>query len=212
MIYRLSCRLAAFCVTHDIIDQRHFPHLQYKAETLLRTTLFSCSLALLALITRQYLEICTFALTTYLFRKHMGGWHAANPWLCQLLSFGIILLITLLIGPIITQLPKTVFFFLSIVLDSLVIILPPAYPSQLHLSVEEAHANIKRKNHILALVVLVQFLAFLWFDFRIVIYTSLGLATTVITVLLEKTICLKKGCRVHENTERSCQKGYNSVH
>lgn len=210
MIYRLSHRLATLCVSCNIIDSCHFPHLQYKAEILLRSSLFSLFLILLAFSLHKPLEVFIFALTTHLFRRHMGGWHAPTPWMCQILSLGVVSLMTLLVGPLVTMIPQNTLFFLCLVLDFFILFLAPAYPPQLHLTLDEEKANIIRKNIILAFVIVIQICSFLSWDFRIVIYTFLGLATTVMTVLLEK-ICLKKGCRVHEQAEENYEANSNSV-
>lgn len=195
MIHQLSCHFASYCVTHDIIDQQHFSHLQYKTEILLRTLVFMLCLILLSAITHLQIEIGILTLTIYLFRKRMGGWHASRPWICFIISLALILIMTLIVAPLATNAPKSMFFLLCLALDFVVAILPPAFPPQLHFSTQEKNANIKRKNQLLVIVIIIQIIAFLWCDFRIVIYTFFGLAITVISVLLEKTIHLKKGMK-----------------
>lgn len=211
MVDRLSRHLATLCASRNIIDQQYVPHLQYKAEIVLRSSLFSLFLILIAFLLQKPLEVFTYSLTIYLVRRRMGGWHAPKPWICQLLSVGIVLLMTLLVGSLFTKIPRNIFFFPCLALDILSFFLSPAYPSQLHLTVQEEKANNKRKNAVLAFVALIQILAFLSWDYRIVIYTFLGLATTVITVLLEK-ICLKEGRRAHEHTEENFKETCDSVH
>ena len=198
MIHILSCYFASYCATHDIIDQQHFSHLQYKTEIFLQSMVFVFCIILLSAITHLQIETGILTLTIYLFRKRMGGWHASRPWICFIISLALILIMTLIVAPLANDAPKSIFFLVCLALDFVVAILPPAFPPQLHFSTQEKNANIKRKNQLLVVVIAIQIIAFLWCDFRIDIYTFLGLAITVFSVLLEKTIQLKKGMRTHE--------------
>lgn len=194
MLHRLAYYAASFFVKHDLIDTKYFALLQYKAETLINTVFFSLLLLLISVVSHSYVEIIIFSLATCLFRQRMGGCHASTPWVCQLLSLTTVVFMVFLIGPIISSLPTPLIFCLCIGMDLVAYILPPAYPPQLHLNEKEIQMNVKRKNQILIFTFIVQTLS-LPIDTQFSVYSLLGLATTVLTVLLEMINIQRKGRR-----------------
>lgn len=193
MFHRLASRLASYCVEHALVEPRLFPLCRYKLELFLGNSFFTLLLFLIAALFHAYIEAFSFAITAYFFRRRMGGWHAPWPWLCQIMSIGLVVLAIAGVGPLMERLSNNAAYVLSIALDVFALILPPAYPPQLHFTAGEIRANTQRKNRLLLPLAMVQSAALIWLDFRIVIYTSLGLAVTVITVLLEKISYRKKG-------------------
>jgi len=193
MIHALASRLTDFCVAHELINPKLSPFLLYKLELFLRTAFFSFVLILIAIASHAYIEILSFAATTLLLRRRMGGWHAPVPWLCQVLSILLIIVFVFVLGPLIDHLPPVTILVLSLALDVFSFFLKPSYPPQLHFTAEEIQANAKQSHRLLLLLATVQLISFFWLDDRIVTYTFLGLAVTVLTVLLEKIKHLQKG-------------------
>lgn len=193
MIHALASRLTDFCVTHELINPKLYPFLLYKLELFLSTAFFSCVLILIAILSHTYIEILSFAATVFLFRRRMGGWHAPAPWLCQILSILLIIVFVLALGPLIDHLHPVIILISSLVLDVFSYFLKPSYPPQLYYTDNEIQANTKQVHRLLLLLVTVQLLSFFWLDTHIVTYTFLGLAVTVLTVLLEKIKHLQKG-------------------
>lgn len=204
MFNKLASQLATYCVEHELIEQRLFALCRYKIELFLSGFFFFLLLFPVSAIFHAYIEVFSFATAAYFFRRRMGGWHAPWPWLCQIMSVGLVILAVVVLGPLLEQLPRDSAYELSIALNVFAFILRPAYPPQLHFTAEEALANTQRKNYLLIILTAVQFIAYMWFDFRIVIYTFLGLAVTVFTVLLEKICYMKKGLDNNERLEDDC--------
>lgn len=198
MIHALASRLADICVAHELINPKLHPFLLYKLELFLSTAFFSCVLILIAILSHTYIEIISFAATVFLLRRRMGGWHAPAPWLCQVLSILLIFVFVFVLGPLIDHLHPVIILVSSLVLDMFSYFLKPSYPPQLHFTDEEIQANTKQSHSLLLLLASVQLVSFFWLDDRIVTYTFLGLAVTVLTVLLEKIQHLQKGLTPHE--------------
>lgn len=192
MLNKLANQLATYCVEHTLIEPRLFPLFRYKLELFLGTSLFALLLFLVSAIFRAYAEAFSFAITAYFFRRRIGGWHAPWPWLCQIMSIGLVILTLVCLGPLLERLSENTMYALSVALNVFAFFFRPAYPPQLHFTAEEIQANIRRKNHLLLILTIVQLVAFIWLDFRIVIYTFLGLAATLTSVLLEKSVITRK--------------------
>lgn len=188
MIANLSNRIAMFLVGHELVDPQYLPLLRYNIDSVLRTSFFALIVFLISAALHIWVEALSFTAASFLLRRRMGGWHAPTPWLCQAISVASVLIAALVVGPLLETLPERVIYPLSMLLDLFAFVLRPAYPPQLHFNDKESRANSNRKNLLVGLLALIQLVSFLWLDFRIVIYSSLGLAVTVCSVLLEKII------------------------
>lgn len=195
MFHKLAESLTEHFLKHDLIEERQIPFCCYKLEQLIGSVVFFLILLLISIATKSYLEAFSFAVSASVFRRHMGGWHAPSAWLCQIMSTLLVLFIILLIGPMIEAIDKpAVIFALSVALTLVSLCIHPAFPPQMHMTETETHANQKLKNLCLLILLLVQLISYLFLDFRIVIYTALGLAVTLFTVSLEQIIRYKEGC------------------
>lgn len=200
MIHQLSGRIAACFLKHDLIDRQLLPHLQYKIEILLQSLPFVLCLTFLAVLTKRYGELAIFTITVCLLRRRMGGWHAPSPGLCFVMSLGIVILSVFVLGPLFLRMPTGMGALLCLLLDIFALHMTPAYPPQMHLDAAERSANIRRTKRLLWILLVAQSIAFFIPCPLILAYTFLGLAITVMAVLLEK-IKLNKGVKSHETAE-----------
>ena len=203
MFHNFAVFLTGHFLKQDIIEETQVPFCCYKLEQLIGSGIFAFILLLISIATESYLEIISFSISASVFRRHMGGWHAPSAWLCQIMSILLVLLAVFFVGPIIETLGNPAIVFSSAIALTLIsLFISPAFPPQMHMSKTEIFANQRLKNIYLLILLLVQLISYLCLDYRISIYSALGLVITVFTVLLEKT----KRCRKddpHEKPERT---------
>ena len=211
MFHKIAVALTGYLLKHDLIEDTQVPFCCYKLEQLIGSGVFVVILLLISMAAKAYLEVFSFAIAASVFRRHMGGWHAPSPWLCQIMSTLFVLLAVFLIGPIIEAADSRAVIFLSAAALTLVtFLIDPVFPPQMHMTKAEIFANRKLKNTYLLLLLLVQLISYLFFDLRIAIYTALGLALTLITISLEK-IKNKRKDAPHEESERSHEETHQPV-
>lgn len=186
MIHNLAGQLATYCVEHELVDAKLFPFCRYKFETTLGTALFYFFLLILAVLSKAYVEIFIFTITATIFRKRMGGWHAPYPWLCQIMSTALVIIAVFILGPLLKQIPSFVILLFSIIVDLLSYIVSPSYPTQLHFTLKEVQANTMRKDILVIILLFIHLISYFFDLTNMLLYTFLGLTTTLSTVLLEK--------------------------
>lgn len=185
MIKELATSITQYSVTHDWIESSQYDWCRYALEKQLCKTLFFLVCLVLTIITHLWIQVGAFVFTFYLFRCRMGGWHANAIWSCQILSFVLLVGITLFIGPAVEYIP----LFALIAIDTIIIIatyfVPPVYPKEAHFTQEIKRSNIQKKNAFLLILVVLQVLSMTIFGPLFLIYGMLGLVFTDISVLLQ---------------------------
>lgn len=158
----------------------------YAFEKKLLSLSFFVMLCLLAGIIKKPLEVATFSATTIMFRRRIGGWHAAHAASCQCLSIAIVILAVGFCGPLVLKLPTVVIYcvdFLTMVIGFLI---SPCYPQQLNFTMDEIAANTKKKNHVICWIIVIQICSLVFLKNTVVVYSLLGMLTGILSVYIEK--------------------------
>lgn len=192
MIQILAIRITEYAVAHQWIDSLHARWCNYAIEKWLGKLIFALLFVVAAIITDSFMELFVFICTFVLFRQRQGGWHSKHFWSCQIISIGMVLLIALIIGPCLEGLRNDFVTVASLLVVGGTFALKPAYPVQLHFSKAEKQANIKRRNHLLIGLCILQCLCFIGSFSSLIVYSFLGLAIADISVLLEHIIIIRK--------------------
>lgn len=177
--------MAAYCVSRNWIDYSKLNWCSYAIERRLETALFAFIVFAFSLITKTYLKSFSFVFTLYFFRSRMGGWHAKHVWSCQLISVGTLIVAVLLVGPILEKMRSLTLLILDILTIVTVFFTKPVYPQQAHFTQSEIKANIKSRNLMLIVLILVQGISLWLAEKTITLYSCLALMFTVMAVLLE---------------------------
>lgn len=184
LMHTLSLAIAEACSTRGWIEVRDKPWCAYAVEKKLISLCFFLLLIPFAVVLGVLPQAAVFSCVLYLLRRRYGGWHAPFAWLCQVISITLVLAVTLIVGPAMTQLPTLVVWGTDAIVMTIAIIQPPVYPPQLHFNQEIKRANTRKKNLVLLAVIVLQLgLGALVKD--ILIYSFLAVLAGVTSVYIE---------------------------
>lgn len=187
-MHKLSYQIAAYSVEHGWINSDDFSICCYAFERRLLSALFLLTQLLIYAPSGKLPESFIFITVVLSFRRRMGGIHAANAWLCQIISTVSVLCFVFIIGPITEILSPIIIYIGDAVLILCTFLIKPSYPTQVHFSQHDIMGNIHRKNVMLVLLILIQVLSVALDDTLFIIYSSLGLLLVCFTVLIGKYI------------------------
>lgn len=186
IIEQLSTYLSSCLQRKGWIRTEDIPHFKYWLDVFWGKVIFFLFLFVVCEIFRCFTEAISFSFPLLAFRRRMGGWHASSRLFCQIVSIDSVIFVCCFLGPTLTNLALWINVFINCVIIGIAFFLPPAYPSQLHFSNEEAKGNLQKKNLFLVMLIIIQGLLFA-FNLNILIYTSLGLCFGIASVLIEHT-------------------------
>lgn len=195
-MHKLAYRIASHSVARGWISDDDLAICCYAVERRLLSAFFFLSLALLIVPLGKVPEAIIFTSVVLAFRQRMGGIHARNEWECLFISISMVMVSVVVLGPLVEQ-----FSLLAIcVLDAILIIctyfLEPSYPPQVHFNRKVIDANTTQKNILLFILVLLQIISAKWFDSLFIVYSSLGLLSVNIAVIIGKHHTKRKGRQV----------------
>jgi len=183
---RVITSLTSRFIDNGWISEEDTPFFQYALDSFIGKTVFFVLLTIICVILHCFKEALIFSIVFLAFRSRMGGWHANSRWLCQLLSIGIVIVSSCMLGPQLENLHISILVSLNLSVIVISFFLSPAYPPQLHLSQDEIKGNIYKKNQLLIVLILIQLPLIFLLDYRILSYTSLGLILGICLVFIER--------------------------
>lgn len=183
---RIITSLTSRFIDNGWISEEDTPFFQYALDSFIGKTVFFVLLTIICVILHCFKEALIFSIVFLAFRSRMGGWHANSRWLCQLLSIGIVIVSSCILGPQFEKLHISILVSLNLSAIVISFFLSPAYPPQLHLSQDEIKGNIYKKNQLLIVLILIQLPLIFLLDYRILSYTSLGLILGICLVFIER--------------------------
>ncbi len=186
MTSRIITSLTSRFIDNGWIRNEDTPHFQYALDAFIGKAIFFTLLTIICAILRCFKEALIFSIVLLSFRSRMGGWHANSRWLCQILSISTVIISCYFLGPLIAKFDVPIIICLNLLAIIISFFLSPAFPLQLHFSQSEVEGNIRKKNQMLGVLLLVQLILVLAFDFRMLSFTTLGLLFGICSVTIEK--------------------------
>ena len=198
-MHTLSLAIAEACSARGWIEVQDKSWCAYAVEKKLILLCFFLLTIPLVVVLNVLQQSLIFSCFFYLLRRRFGGWHAPYAWLCQVISITLVLIVTLLVGPALTQLPSLVIWYVNILVMAIAILQQPIYPPQLHFSQEIKQANAKKKNLVLITVLSLQ-LGLGSFVKDFLLYSLLAVLAGIISVYIE---ILHQICRKRDSYEQN---------
>ena len=187
-MHKLAYQIAAYSVEHGWINSDDLSICCYAFERRISSALFLLTQLLIYAPSGKLPESFIFITVVLSFRRRMGGIHAANAWICQIISTVSVLIFVFILGPTAERLCPIVIYLGDAILILTTFLIEPSYPTQVHFSQHDIMGNIHRKNVMLVLLILMQALSVALDDMLFIIYSSLGLLLVCFTVLIGKYI------------------------
>ena len=183
-MHSLSVLIAENCHTHGWICENDIPWCAYALEQKLLTVVFFLLLVPIVSILGVLPESVIFSCVFYFFRRRSGGWHAPYVWLCQGCSIALVLISTMIIGPMLTGIPIKFLWEMNLAVMFIAFVRKPVYQHQIHFNHEVTIANNKKKQRFLLHIFILQ-VVLGFFLKAIIIYSLLGVLTGVASVYIE---------------------------
>lgn len=185
-MHNLSLMIAERCFTRGWISEEDRPWCAYALEQKCLTLFFFLLLIPLVSILGVLPEAVIFSFVFYFFRRRCGGWHAPYAWLCQGSSISLVLVSTMIVGPMLMEIPARSIWVMNLPIMLIAFIRKPVYHPEMHFDHEITMANNRKKQQFLLFVFILQ--ATLGCLFKIVtIYSLLGVLAGVASVYIELT-------------------------
>lgn len=197
MIHRAAESLAVSCINRNWIEPEYKAWCVYALEKRICTGIFFTIVLCWMLFTNLYVETISFLAPFYLLRRRFGGWHAKTAIQCLFISMGFIVLGTF-VGSLLINNTHAPIIFADTAIILFAIMLNPAYPPQLHFGREEVSANNKIKNFMLLAFFLGQLILGCLIEFKIMVYSFLGITIATATVVIVKYKQKREGAN-HES-------------
>lgn len=208
MTDKLITSLSSCFLSRGWICTEDIPSFRYVLECFIGRITFLSLLALVCIILHCYEEALSFSVVLLIFRRRMGGWHARSRWLCQMLSIGSVILVSCLLGPLLSKAPFWITISANILLILTSFLLSPVYPPQMHFSAEEKTGNIRKKNQFLLILLILQFPLVKLFNYEILSYINLGLCFGMTSLFIEYISNLNRKDNNHEEAGQVRQKSH----
>ena len=203
MLHSLATRVATIALNRRLICKDRFAWCVYCLEKLLLKLLFVVWLILLVLVTKRYVEIIAF-LTGFLpLRSKLGGWHAKRAWVCQVVSFLLILGLCCVLSAYISNIPNVISACIAFCVLIAAFIAKPVYSPQLHFDSQIRDANFHKKNKIILIIFIVQIICFVTHKVVIFDYLTLGVLIPLVSLLIEHIIQHLEGGETDESMGKS---------
>lgn len=180
--------LTALCIERQWIETENRDWCIYVFEKWMGILLFFLAVVVWMVLSKRYVETVAFLLPFYLLRRRMGGYHAKSALACFIMSIGLVMFVSLLLGKWLMLLPTWALVLSDCAVISYAIALKPAYPAQLNFSQTEKDANNSRKILLLIFIFTLQMLSILFLSAKILANSLCGIALTVITVNIQRKI------------------------
>lgn len=192
-MHKLAYQIASHSVTRGWISNDDLAICCYAVERRLLSAFFFLVLSLIIIPLKKTPEAIIFSSVALSFRQRMGGIHARNEWECLFISISTVMVSVVVLGPLLEQLSLLAICVLDAILIICTYFLEPSYPPQVHFDQQVIDANATRKNILLFMLVLLQILSAKWFDSFFIVYSSLGLLSVNIAVIIGKHHTKRKG-------------------
>lgn len=183
-MHRIAKSLSEYSLAKHWINPDDQEWCIYAIETKLLSIVFFFAMAVLALILNAIPQTSIFTLTFYNLRRRIGGYHAPHAWVCLLISICVTFCITHLIGPALEQIPYGTVIAIDILALTTAMVKKPVYPPQTQFNNAVVAANNRRKNVILFIIAIVQFVCFRFYPY-VLVYSFLAVLTGLISVYIE---------------------------
>ena len=180
----LSVKIAEYSVRKQWISSEDKLWCIYALEKKLMTAVFLLSLIPFALFFHSFEQMAIYSCLLLLLRRRFGGWHAPSAGLCLLLSVAQVLLITVVIGPKLSELSLRSLLVFDAITMLTAIIVKPVYPKQVHFDQAIVKENNRRKNFLLLGIAMLQLILGIWYK-DYLIYSLLASLTSVLSVAIE---------------------------
>ena len=195
-MHKLAFQIASHSVARGWISNDDLAICCYAVERRLLSAFFFLVLSLIIVPLKKVPEAIIFLSVVLSFRQRMGGIHARNEWECLFISISMVMVSVILFGPLLEQLSLLAICALDAILIICTYFLEPSYPPQVHFDQQVIDANTTRKNILLFILVLLQIISAKWFDSLFIVYSSLGLLSVNIAVIIGKHYTKRKGKHV----------------
>lgn len=186
MVNKSAAWLSNVFLKRGWIEQDDLDWCLYALEKRLGLLLHFAAVAFWVGFSGLFTETLSFCVPLYFLRRRMGGIHAKSAFVCFFVSICLVILSSAFWGEMLSRLPLPILFLSNIFFLAVALLLRPAYPLQVHFSPKEIDANIRRKNYLLFLVLLIQCSSLAFFDGRVLAHSLCAVILCVIAVLLQK--------------------------
>lgn len=186
MIQVVSYKLANYFLEHQWIEKSDYEWCLYVVQKKLLQICFLLILSICSIMSGQYVNVLIFMLTAYFLRSRIGGWHAPYNWLCIVLTIAITLLVLFVLGPMFLGMNFYAVWGLDFLLMLVAAFTKPVYPLQLHFSEDVVEGNIIRKNIVLAWILFVQIVSFVFGMQQVLIFSFYGVLMSILLVFIER--------------------------
>ena len=200
-MHTIAHLIATYSVDHGWIEDDECFICCYAFERRLTLALFFVIQLLIYVPAGKIPEAFIYVVVVLSFRSRMGGIHANNIWICQAISTGSVLFSVFFLGPCVEQFHPILIILLNIAITLTSLFLKPSYPPQVCFSHHDKNGNIKRKNLMLFVLLLMQVLSARSLGMLFTIYSSIGLLFVNITVILGKQYYKRKDDTYNEGIE-----------
>lgn len=197
MLSKTSNRLAYYLCNKHYIDPEDLDWCVFTIEKSLLQLAFLSVLLLLSLVTSSIIETLVPVLVFCLLRRRLGGYHAARPSLCLLLSSIIIVSCHISIYLLLT-IPPAVLRSITVLTMASGYLIRPSYPPKAMISQMDLKKNNESKKRLIILLAGIQ-LFMVWIGDTVVAISILyGTSMAIISVILQ--ILMSKGGKKDEDS------------
>lgn len=199
MIHKLSGKLANKCLKRHWIEPEQLEWLQYAIEKRFNGAVAFFILTVLAICESKPVEIYIYAVSVITLRRRLGGWHAKHLLTCQVFGLLVTAFCINVIGPLLMDSSLCIIVLLDLFILVSAFLANPIYPPQAHFSGEVNILNKKKKHYIVLVIILVQMLACFFHNLTVILYSMLGVATSLIALVIQTEISDERR-KNHEKT------------
>lgn len=192
MYHKLACSIADICCERDWITQERHSWCVYAVERRINTGALCVILLVIAIVTQRLAHVFLFFGSVTTLRRRLGGWHAQDACVCQLISIVSVLVCVFVLGPCVERVSTPLILLSMSVTSFACFIVDPVYPKQLHFTDVDSKANNKRKMIILLLMVVSQVIGVIVGTKIIAVYCQLGMLMAFVSLVAEKHIQKKR--------------------
>lgn len=183
-VHKIALAIADISVTRNWIRPQERSWCAYAIELKLISMLFFLILFPATIFLNVVWEALIFSMVFIVLRSRLGGWHAPYAWLCQVISVGLVLFTTILVGPAVLELPHELLWITDIFLLIFVFFQKPIYQLQVYFDIKIQIANNKKKNAILVVVFILQIIVSRFF-YPFLVYSMLAVLADLLSVYIE---------------------------
>lgn len=183
--------LAQMLVQHNMISAKLAPWLAYALTHFCLSLIGYSFLLILGYFLVGIFPAAVFLLSFVALRRYVGGWHAASPIKCMLVSAAFEFAHLYLLYRLFTKTSLAVILIYFSVSVVTILLLAPLLPKSLHASQREFKASKLLSHIILAVEIFLAVVLYLRGLYSLFICVTLGIGCAALSLVIEK-ISLKK--------------------